>query len=229
MVTSVSVADAADAFMLASTMAFNSASVPGSTCPWYASSALASAAALMGLALAVTAVLAVGAGAQTPKAATGTEKPSKQVAAVDEGAPVAKGTQAIVVLVNDEPITAWEIEQRAALIAANAQANPREMQAKASARWALEPFERDGAEGPFQIQHDLQDMMQDLVGIVRKEEEMKRALEGLQKLRERAARVESTGGWLDLAARKLVAPPAALLAALEQVPRAPGFVCSGHV
>jgi len=41
---------------------------------------------------------------------------------------------------------------------------------------------------------------------------------------ERAARVESTGGWLDLAARKLVAPPAALLAALEQVPRAPGFV-----
>jgi acyl-CoA thioester hydrolase len=41
---------------------------------------------------------------------------------------------------------------------------------------------------------------------------------------ERAARVESTGGWLDLGARKLVAPPAALLAALEQVPRAPGFV-----
>jgi acyl-CoA thioester hydrolase len=40
----------------------------------------------------------------------------------------------------------------------------------------------------------------------------------------RAATVRSTGGWLDLRARKLVAPPAALLAAFRQVPRAPGFV-----
>ncbi len=41
---------------------------------------------------------------------------------------------------------------------------------------------------------------------------------------ERAATVKSTGGWLDLRARKLVAPPAALLAAFQLVPRAPGFV-----
>ena len=41
---------------------------------------------------------------------------------------------------------------------------------------------------------------------------------------QRAAVVRSTGGWLDLRARKLVAPPAALLAAFAQVPRAPGFV-----
>lgn len=34
-----------------------------------------------------------------------------------------------------------------------------------------------------------------------------------------AARVTSAGGWLDLAARKLVAPPAALLAALHVLPR----------
>ena len=40
----------------------------------------------------------------------------------------------------------------------------------------------------------------------------------------RAATVRSTGGWLDLRARKLVAPPEALLAAFQQVPRAPGFV-----
>jgi len=40
---------------------------------------------------------------------------------------------------------------------------------------------------------------------------------------ERAARVRSTGGWLDLKARKLVAPPPALLAAFLQVPRAPDF------
>lgn len=41
---------------------------------------------------------------------------------------------------------------------------------------------------------------------------------------ERAAVIRSTGGWLDLRARKLVAPPAALLAAFQQVPRAAGFV-----
>src|SRR5207245_2489611 len=36
-------------------------------------------------------------------------------------------------------------------------------QVEAAARWALEPFERSGDEGPFKIQADLQDMMQDLV------------------------------------------------------------------
>ena len=41
---------------------------------------------------------------------------------------------------------------------------------------------------------------------------------------ERAATVRSTGGWLDLRARKLVAPPATLLAVFARVPRAPGFV-----
>jgi len=41
---------------------------------------------------------------------------------------------------------------------------------------------------------------------------------------ERAATVRSTGGWLDLRARKLVAPPEALLRAFQQVPHAPGFV-----
>lgn len=40
---------------------------------------------------------------------------------------------------------------------------------------------------------------------------------------ERAATVRSTGGWLDLRVRKLVAPPPALLAALQQIPRVPGF------
>ena len=41
---------------------------------------------------------------------------------------------------------------------------------------------------------------------------------------QRAAKVRSTGGWLDLRARKLVAPPEALLDAFAQVPRAPDFV-----
>jgi len=52
---------------------------------------------------------------------------------------------------------------------------------------ALAPFERQGAEGPYAVQHALQDMMQDLVGIVRQEKEMLRALELIQELKVRAA------------------------------------------
>ena len=48
-------------------------------------------------------------------------------------------------------------------------------------------------EGPYQIQHELQEMMQDLVGIVRREEEMLRALEGLQNIRKRARQVAVPG------------------------------------
>jgi acyl-CoA thioester hydrolase len=40
---------------------------------------------------------------------------------------------------------------------------------------------------------------------------------------ERAATVRSTGGWLDLTARKLMAPPQDLLAVLHQIPRAAHF------
>jgi succinate dehydrogenase / fumarate reductase flavoprotein subunit len=61
-----------------------------------------------------------------------------------------------------------------------------------TARRALEPFGR-GGESAFAIQHDLQAMMQDLVGIVRREEEMERALEGIAGLRARAARVAVEG------------------------------------
>jgi len=67
-------------------------------------------------------------------------------------------------------------------------------QAEAAARAALAPFERGASgEGPYRVQHDLQEMMQDLVGIVRREEEMLRALEGLEGLKARAARVGVTG------------------------------------
>jgi acyl-CoA thioester hydrolase len=41
---------------------------------------------------------------------------------------------------------------------------------------------------------------------------------------ERAAVVRSTGGWLDLAARKLVVPPPALIRAMRLVPRAAAFI-----
>jgi succinate dehydrogenase / fumarate reductase flavoprotein subunit len=63
-----------------------------------------------------------------------------------------------------------------------------------AARHLVEPFERGTqGEGPYQVQYALQDMMQELVGIVRNEPEMQRALDGLGKLRERAARVGAGG------------------------------------
>jgi succinate dehydrogenase / fumarate reductase, flavoprotein subunit len=69
--------------------------------------------------------------------------------------------------------------------------------AERSARNALEPFGRDSGgpahEGAYQVQHALQEMMQELVGIVRREEEMQQALEGLAALRNRAARVSVPG------------------------------------
>jgi succinate dehydrogenase / fumarate reductase flavoprotein subunit len=64
---------------------------------------------------------------------------------------------------------------------------------EAAVKWALEPFDRGASESPFKVQQDLQEMMQDLVGIVRKEDEMLRALDGLERLRARAAKVGVTG------------------------------------
>jgi succinate dehydrogenase / fumarate reductase flavoprotein subunit len=90
---------------------------------------------------------------------------------------------------------------------------------------ALEPFGRTGdAEGAYAIQHDLQTMMQSLVGIVRREEEMHRAVEGLSRLADRAERVAVHGhreynpGWhtaLDLDSL-LTVSRAVTLSALER-------------
>jgi succinate dehydrogenase / fumarate reductase flavoprotein subunit len=77
-----------------------------------------------------------------------------------------------------------------------------ERQVDEAARRTLEPFDRGtSGEGPYQVQYALQEMMQDLVGIVRNEYEMQRALEGLGPLRARANRVgvgghrEYNPGW----------------------------------
>ncbi len=65
-------------------------------------------------------------------------------------------------------------------------------QVETAARRALEPFERTG-ESPYHVQQSLQEMMQDLVGIVRREEEMQRALTELDQLTKRADNVAVAG------------------------------------
>jgi succinate dehydrogenase / fumarate reductase flavoprotein subunit len=57
----------------------------------------------------------------------------------------------------------------------------------------LDPFDRREGENPYQLQFDLQEMMQDLVGIVRKEEELLQARKALQRLRERFTKVRVIG------------------------------------
>ena len=61
------------------------------------------------------------------------------------------------------------------------------------AREALKPFENSRGENPYSVQHDLQEVMQHNVGIVRDESEMHSALDHLKTLWERAARVGVTG------------------------------------
>jgi succinate dehydrogenase / fumarate reductase flavoprotein subunit len=65
---------------------------------------------------------------------------------------------------------------------------------EATAKWSLAPFERGAlGENPFAIQSELQDVMQNLVGIVRLEDEMQQALEKIAALRTRAKRAGITG------------------------------------
>jgi succinate dehydrogenase / fumarate reductase flavoprotein subunit len=97
-------------------------------------------------------------------------------------------------------------------------------QVEAAEREALAPFERDEGENPYTVQQELQDCMQELVGIIRTEGELKSALERIAVLRQRASRVSVGGhrqynpGWhlaLDLRSL-LTVSECVTLAALER-------------
>jgi succinate dehydrogenase / fumarate reductase flavoprotein subunit len=96
----------------------------------------------------------------------------------------------------------------------------------AAERMALRPFDGSisNAEGPYAIQHELQIAMQELVGIVRREDEMRKAVDTVRALRERAKAVcvngnrEYNPGWhtaLDLTSL-LTVSEAIALAAIER-------------
>jgi succinate dehydrogenase / fumarate reductase flavoprotein subunit len=59
---------------------------------------------------------------------------------------------------------------------------------------ALEPLERGEGESPYAVHGELQVIMNDLVGLIRRESELKTALVELDKLRTRAAQVAAPGG-----------------------------------
>ena len=65
-----------------------------------------------------------------------------------------------------------------------------------AAREMLSPFERKDGESPYAIHRDLQETMQNLVGIFRNKEDLIRGLEELEKLKERAGRLSVEGSRL---------------------------------
>jgi succinate dehydrogenase / fumarate reductase flavoprotein subunit len=67
-------------------------------------------------------------------------------------------------------------------------------QAQASIRELLSPFERTGGENPYAIHSDLQECMQSLVGIIRTEGELRKALAEIAVFKQRLARVKVAGG-----------------------------------
>jgi succinate dehydrogenase / fumarate reductase flavoprotein subunit len=102
-----------------------------------------------------------------------------------------------------------------------------------TASTALAPFDRGAAgENPYQIQYDLQDAMQELVGIVRTENEMLQALDAIARLRERTGHVgvignrEYNNGWhtaVDIANLMIVSEAVTRAALLRKESRGAQF------
>ena len=59
---------------------------------------------------------------------------------------------------------------------------------------AIAPLQRTGGENPYTVHVEVQQTMSDLVGIIRRESEIKTAIAELEKLRERAVQVSAEGG-----------------------------------
>jgi succinate dehydrogenase / fumarate reductase flavoprotein subunit len=94
----------------------------------------------------------------------------------------------------------------------------------AAAASALAPFDAEGGENPYGVQQDLQAVMQDLVGIIRRQHELETALDKVAELRARIGSVSVEGhrqynpGWhlaIDLRNMLLVSEAVAR-AALER-------------
>jgi succinate dehydrogenase / fumarate reductase flavoprotein subunit len=98
----------------------------------------------------------------------------------------------------------------------------------AAAAMALRPFELEGGENPYTLHQELQQTMNDLVGIIRKESEMTEALARIDELKERAQQLSVGGdrrfnpGWhlaLDLRNMLLVSECVARAALMRQESR----------
>jgi succinate dehydrogenase / fumarate reductase flavoprotein subunit len=101
-------------------------------------------------------------------------------------------------------------------------------EAEAAVQEALAPFDRTTGENPYDIQHDLQDMMQTLVGIIRTGSELEEAKGKLDEFNQRVRNIAVKGGraynpgWnlaTDLPAMLTVSHSTALAASLRKESR----------
>jgi len=69
-------------------------------------------------------------------------------------------------------------------------------QVEEATREMLEPFERRDGDSPYDVHRDLQETMQNYVGIFRREEDLKQGLAEIQGLKDRAGRVHVDGSRL---------------------------------
>jgi succinate dehydrogenase / fumarate reductase, flavoprotein subunit len=127
-------------------------------------------------------------------------------------------------------------EHAAKFAKANPQGAVDSAQVGAAERAALAPFEREGPENPYAVQYALQDVMQDLVGIVRQQSEMKLALDKIAELKARAGRAAVAGnreynnGWhtaIDLH-NLLTVSEIIALSALERKESRGGHFCEDY-
>jgi succinate dehydrogenase / fumarate reductase flavoprotein subunit len=92
-------------------------------------------------------------------------------------------------------------------------------QIEEGAREMLVPFERKAGESPYAIHSDLQETMQNLVGIFRNNEDLLRALEELEKLKQRVEHVSVEGSRLFNPGWHLAQDLKAMLTVAEAVTR----------
>jgi succinate dehydrogenase / fumarate reductase flavoprotein subunit len=101
-------------------------------------------------------------------------------------------------------------------------------EAEAAVKEALDPLERENGENPYTIQHDLQEMMQKLVGIIRTGSELEEAKGKLDEFDERVKNISVKGaraynpGWnltTDLPAMLTVSRSTTLAASLRKESR----------
>jgi succinate dehydrogenase / fumarate reductase flavoprotein subunit len=101
-------------------------------------------------------------------------------------------------------------------------------EAEAAVKEALAPFDRADGENPYTVQHDLQEMMQELVGIIRTGSELEEAMVKLDGFAERVRHISVKGGraynpgWnlaTDLPAMITVSRSTALAASLRKESR----------
>ncbi len=86
--------------------------------------------------------------------------------------------------------------EHAALYADGLAARPTVAQADvdAAVETALAPLTREGGENPYTVWHELQQVMQDLVGLIRRKSELEESLKQIGEFKERIGKVSATGG-----------------------------------